>query len=277
MTKSGTTTFYRHSELEGVEITRVIGSQHVFPKHVHDDSYTVVLVDEGSSYCVGPEKYDAVVNKNTMALINPAQVHSGIPVGCEQISYWSANIMLNVMTASLGDISEKDEAAPEFRNMTVRDPRLQTHLRLFFHLLTEPAGRLERETALMESLGHLLTRYSSGKSPSAPGHEPHLVSRAKEYLSEELARKMTLDEVAGAVGLSRYHFLRVFKKSTGIPPHAFRTQRRIDLSQKLLRQGMPFSQVALETGFNDQSHFTKRFKHFTGATPSQYMSQGGPP
>lgn len=274
MKKSRTTSFYRDSELEGVEITRVIGSQHVFPKHVHDDSYTLVLVDEGSSYCVGPEKHDAVVNKQTVALINPAQVHSGIPVGCEQISYWSANILLDVMTTSLEDISEKGGTAPEFRSMTVRDPGLQNHLRQFFHLLTEPAGQLERETALMESLGHLLTRYSSGKSPSVPRHEPYLVSQTKEYLSEELSRKMSLDEVAGAVGLSRYHFLRVFKKSTGIPPHAFRTQRRIDLSQKLLRQGMPFSQVALETGFNDQSHFTKRFKQFTGATPSQYISQG---
>lgn len=274
MKNSGTTSFYRDSELEGVEITRVIGSQHVFPKHVHDDSYTVVLVDEGSSYCVGPEKHEAVVNKQTVALINPAQVHSGIPVGCEQISYWSANIMQDVMTTSLTDISEKDGAAPEFRSMTVRDPGLQDHLRLFFHLLTEPAGRLEREAALMESLSHLLTRYSSGKSPSVPRHESHLVSRAKEYLSEELSRKMSLHEVAGAVGLSRYHFLRVFKKSTGIPPHAFRTQRRIDLSQKLLRQGMPFSQVALETGFNDQSHFSKRFKQFTGATPRQYITQG---
>ena len=83
---------------------------------------------------------------------------------------------------------------------------------------------------------------------------------------------MSLDEAAKAVGLSRYHFLRVFKKATGIPPHAFRTQRRIDLSQVLLLQGMALSQVALETGFSDQNHFTKRFKQFTGATPRQYLS-----
>ena len=83
---------------------------------------------------------------------------------------------------------------------------------------------------------------------------------------------MSLDDLAGSVGLSRYHFLRVFKQATGMPPHAFRTQRRIDLSRKLLRQGMAFSQVALESGFSDQSHFTKRFKQFTGATPRQYVS-----
>lgn len=272
MKKTNITTFYRNIELEGLEITRVVGSRHIFPKHVHDDNYTLVLVEEGSSYCVGPEKHEAVVDKESVALINPGQVHSGVPTGDEPISYWAANIMLDVMTTSLGDILEKDGGVPEFRSMIIRDPALQNHLRLFFRLMTEPAEPLERDTALLESLCHLLIRYSSGKNPAASCHDSHLVCLAKEYLSEELARKMSLNEVAEAVGLSRYHFLRVFKKATGIPPHAFRSQRRIDLSQKLLRQGMAFSQIALETGFSDQSHFTKRFKQFTGATPRQYMS-----
>ncbi|WP_300668327.1 AraC family transcriptional regulator [Desulfoluna sp.] len=272
MNETQATAFYRDIEIEGIEVTRVIGSHHVFPRHVHDDNYTLVLVEEGASYCVGPEKHEAVVNRQNIALINPGQVHSGIPIGDEQLSYWSANILLDVMAAAFEDIFEKDGGAPEFNRMVVRDSALQHRLRLFFHLMTLPCGRLERETAFLNALGHLLTHHSDSKSPAVSWHDSQRVCRAKECLSEELSRKISLDEVAGAVGLSRYHFLRVFKKATGIAPHAFRTQRRIDLSQKLLRQGMAFSQVALETGFSDQSHFTKRFKQFTGATPRQYLS-----
>ncbi|VVS94951.1 helix-turn-helix transcriptional regulator [Desulfoluna spongiiphila] len=271
MRKSENTTFYRHHELKGIEVTRAIESHHIFPKHAHDNTYTLVLADRGASYCVGPEEHEAVVDRQSVALINPAQVHSGIPIGREQLSYWSVNIMLDVMTASFRDVSGKDAAAPEFKRMVVRDPVLQGHLLHFFHRMTMHGGRLSLETALLESLGHLLIRYGNAQTPEAFRGESHRVCRAKEYLSEELGRKMSLDEVAEAVGLSRYHFLRVFKNATGIAPHAFRTQRRIDLSQRLIRQGMPFSQVALETGFSDQSHFTKRFKQFTGATPRQYM------
>ena len=96
--------------------------------------------------------------------------------------------------------------------------------------------------------------------------------QAKEFLSENLDAKLSLAEVAAAVGLSRYHFLRVFKQETGLPPHAFRTQRRIDSAQRLLKRGLPFSQVALSTGFTDQSHFTNKFRQFIGATPKQYLS-----
>ena len=95
---------------------------------------------------------------------------------------------------------------------------------------------------------------------------------AKEFLSANLEARLSLEEVAAAVGLSRYHFLRIFKQETGLPPHLYRVQRRIDAAQQLLKKGVPFSEVALATGFTDQSHFTNKFRQFIGATPSQYLS-----
>jgi AraC-like DNA-binding protein len=65
----------------------------------------------------------------------------------------------------------------------------------------------------------------------------------------------------------------VFKRETGLPPHLFRTLRRIDRGKQLLRDGLPLAQAALAVGFSDQSHFTNTFRKYTGATPGQYLSE----
>ena len=117
--------------------------------------------------------------------------------------------------------------------------------------------------------------YGRIAKPSTPYRvTSRIIRQAQDCLSENLDRKMALSEVACAVGMSRYHFLREFKRATGLSPHRFRTQRRLEQAKALIHRGMPFAQVALETGFVDQSHLTKKFKQFYGATPGQYLSMG---
>ncbi len=77
---------------------------------------------------------------------------------------------------------------------------------------------------------------------------------AADFLSEQLEKKITLCELSKLTGFSSYHFLRIFKKNTGVSPHTFRTQKRIEKSKELILQGLPLIEVALSTGFTDQSH-----------------------
>lgn len=262
--------YYRFPEVEGIEACRVIRSRHVFPNHTHNDNYTVVLVEEGESYCLGPEKTDSCIVPEEVALINPGQVHSGVPAGKSTISYWGLCIDATVMTRSAGDIFEREGLEPELRHLIARDRILSKRLKNIFIKMETPSGRLEMESALLETVAHLVSQYGTPNGMVGVGNEPRAVSLAKEFLSENLDKKVSLEDVAKAVGLSRYHFLRVFKRATGLPPHAFRTQQRIRRARNLMRRGVPFADVALETGFSDQSHFTNKFRQFTGATPRQY-------
>jgi len=66
--------------------------------------------------------------------------------------------------------------------------------------------------------------------------------------------------------------LRQFKRQTGVPPHVFRTQRRVEHARVLILQGRPLAEVAQATGFTDQSHFTNTFKLYTGVTPGRYAA-----
>jgi AraC-like DNA-binding protein len=90
-------------------------------------------------------------------------------------------------------------------------------------------------------------------------------------LASDLAGKISLQEVAKACGLSVSHFSRAFRMSTGLAPHAWLLQARVEAAKEMLRQGdTPLSSIALICGFADRSHFTTVFRRRVGLSPSYW-------
>ena len=108
------------------------------------------------------------------------------------------------------------------------------------------------------------------------GSEPLAVSRAKELLVSRLTTAPSLEELATAVNLSPFHFARVFRRATGLPPHAWLQQRRLEQARALLRGGRAPLSVALQLGFADQSHLTRQFKQVYGVGPGEYRKAHSP-
>ena len=102
--------------------------------------------------------------------------------------------------------------------------------------------------------------------------ERKCVARAKSYMAEHLDRPILLKDIAAAAGLSSFYFLRTFKRVTGMPPHAYLNQIRLERARTLLADGEPPAQVAAALGFTDQSHLIRRFKAAFGVTPGQYRA-----
>ena len=97
--------------------------------------------------------------------------------------------------------------------------------------------------------------------------------RVTEFIHEYLNVPLTLAQLAELADLSSSQFARLFKESTGIPPHRYQLRARIERSQELLLSSKePLSEIAIATGFADQSHFTRVFRNFTGATPKQWKT-----
>lgn len=265
--------YIRVSDLEGFEVCQVRDSGHRFPNHFHDDVYAIGLMEQGCSYCLGPNRDEALVCAGKIALINPGQVHSGVPAWNSRLTYTMLYIGADLMRTIACDLAKKSHCYPEFQKIIISDPFLFSHLKLLVATLEAHSDPLERQTLLTESFCHLLSRHCGVKSAETNGdNEPRAVRQAKELLSADMESAISLDEAAKTAGLSRYHFLRVFKKATGIPPHAYRTVKRIEESKSLIKQGISISQVALEMGFSDQSHFTNTFRNYIGSTPRQYLS-----
>jgi AraC-like DNA-binding protein len=98
-----------------------------------------------------------------------------------------------------------------------------------------------------------------------------LINDIKEYIVTNIDFPPTLDEISKKYNLSKEHIIRVFKKELGLTPHAFITNYKINHAKNLLSTNSlkSLSEVAIESGFYDQSHFSKAFKRVFAITPSK--------
>lgn len=123
-------------------------------------------------------------------------------------------------------------------------------------------------------LSHLTTHYTvySAVQADLRGRlAPWQERRAKEMLLANIDGKVGLDELAYACGLSRSHFARSFKSSTGLAPLQWLHNQRIERAKDLLLNSfLTIELIADQCGFSDQSHFTRAFFKSVGATPAAW-------
>jgi len=126
---------------------------------------------------------------------------------------------------------------------------------------------------------HLFERYGDTPPPSvrtvralSPVHE----HRAKELLRSRLDGQLTIAAVADACGLSRSHFVRAFRQTTGQSPHQWLQGQRVAQARELLAHpgGYALADIAALCGFADQSHFTRVFQQWEGMTPGRWRQVG---
>lgn len=188
---------------------------------------------------------------------------------------------------------------PRFRAPVVDCPQTMAAWSALYDAVTHGGSVLEKQSLLVQAAELLLARHclpASGACPatnltvpaeacapsrpaeSAPPTDTAdavaIVEAVRRHLCDHVADPVRLDDLARLAGRSRCHLLRMFQQVTGLPPHAYQTQLRVEAAKGLLAAGHAITQVAAETGFSDQSHFSRVFRDLTGATPRQYQ-QGG--
>jgi len=104
----------------------------------------------------------------------------------------------------------------------------------------------------------------------ANGDLPSNLLRTIRYIKENYSRPISVDQMAQEGGLSKCHFCREFKKSTGQTPMNFLARLRIKRSKEFLRKNLPVSTIAMKVGFNDLSSFNRHFRKFVGVTPTEF-------
>ena len=97
--------------------------------------------------------------------------------------------------------------------------------------------------------------------------------RVTEFIDGNLTRALPLAELSAEAHMSQYHFARLFKESTGLPPHRFVVQRRIERARALLLDGhLSIDAIARAVGFRTRSHFSMVFHRHTGSPPTVYRA-----
>ncbi len=97
------------------------------------------------------------------------------------------------------------------------------------------------------------------------------LKQVQDYIEENLAEGLALEQLAALIPMSQFHFARAFKAAVGTSPHRYVTQRRMERAKVLLSvTKLSLAEIAYRVGFSNQSHFTAQFRKATGGTPKQY-------
>jgi len=113
-----------------------------------------------------------------------------------------------------------------------------------------------------------------GRTLSRGGLSAQQLRAATEYLSNDLSVDVSLQELANLTQLSRSHFCRAFRVSTGMPPHQWRMHVKVRKAQEFLLEGiLTLAAISQVTGFADQAHLTRVFSRIVGASPGVWRRQ----
>lgn len=158
-------------------------------------------------------------------------------------------------------LSDKDATQTEFYARSMEE-----------ELRSAPPGWQDMVSALLEAFLLLLSR-SADKGTAAGQEDNSFTRQAISYIEERLPNKVTLEDVARRLGVSRAYFSRLFKKYVGMGFQEYTIHRRIAKARSMLEQTeLKVAAIAHRVGFVDVTTFNRNFRILTGFTPSQYRT-----
>ena len=278
-----------------VEVLRATYQSQTFARHSHD-TYTLGLVlgGAGSFWCRGAERFTC---KGDVVVIPPGEVHTGsVSSGVESLSYLAVYLPVEVAVLHAEAAGAPDGKPPEFGVLVLRDPVVRRAYQALDRVIgaadalrhRHAAGNADansdrHEAAAQEAacvaITELIRRHASRSAQYdtlrrrfAIGHEPRIVGVVREVLEDSYANtdETSLQVLAQRTGVTPFHVIRAFRDATGLAPHQYLIQVRVERARRFLADGAVPSMVAAMTGFVDQSHLTYHFKKHLGITPGNY-------
>ncbi|MEN6380064.1 MAG: AraC family transcriptional regulator [Synergistaceae bacterium] len=245
------------------------GIMQKFPNHFHD--YYVIGFIESGERCLSCKNRKYTVEPGDLLLFNPRDNHTCEQIDGRTLDYRCINVHPETMSKAAFEITGKDYL-PYFSPAVIFHSELASLLRELHMIIMEEEKDFRKEEIFFFLLEQLIKEFSEKGIEQSGPEENRETKIICNYLEKNYMKNITLDELSGLTGLSKYYLLRSFTKQKGISPYRYLETIRIDRAKKLLEQGVLPIEAALQTGFADQSHFSNFFKKFIGLTPKQYMN-----
>lgn len=194
---------------------------------------------------------------------------------------WAA-IMVEMAPGMLAEVGGAEDPGerPQLRPVFNREDPFVAHVAEALRDLVReghPAGSLYGEMLGIALAEHLVKRYAPAVTrPRAPrgGLPTGRMRRVTEYVAAHLDREISLRDLALQAEMSVFHFARMFKQGTGLPPHQYVLRRRIERARSLLADlELTIGDVAIRCGFAHPSHFSDSFHRLQGVTPTEYRQR----
>lgn len=240
-------------------------SGHSFARHTHEQ-FGIGVIESGAQHSLsGRGRVEA--GPGDVITVNPREVHDGTPVSDAGRCWRMLYIDPQLIAGLADDLGQACSGDYEFSHPVIHDGRLADRFRRLFAAVTGTAdsAAIPHEELLLGLLAAAPGR-PLRDSPSFPA----ALLRARARIDDDPSAPVTLADLARESEMSRFQLLRAFTRATGMTPHAYLIQRRIDLARQLIAAGSALTDAALASGFADQSHMTRVFTRKYGLSPRNY-------
>ena len=234
-----------------------------FARHSHDEFGVGLMLDGAQRSWSGRGQVEAFAGD--LITVNPGEVHDGKAIG-ESRKWAMLYLETDKVSAIAADIHEGKRAETEFINPVVQNVVAAQRFAAAY------AAHENGNDDVMDEQLVLLLAGVLGNSKTPRARPTQLMGRVKERIDDDPAGHHPLHELAQISGTSRFKTLRGFTALTGLTPHAYVIQRRLDLAKALIRSGVGLAEAGCEAGFADQSHFHRAFVRRFGMTPGAYAA-----
>lgn len=269
-----TAQFWRDPAMPHAESRRACRSRACYRPHSHP-TFSIGAVDEGASVFDGAGAGPVLLHPGTVIFVPAGRVHACNPLPGSAWSYQ----MLHLDAAWLPAVRTESVfpgaqigSAPPIR--IVRDQAVYARFCDLNALLFSRAAPAEKEAALVEFITE------GGQTPglridglAASFRQAGQLEAVLDLLRQAPGADASLGDLARLAGMSRYGLIRAFRAATGLTPHAWRLNQRVNAARERIRAGERLADVAYRLGFADQAHFQRVFKAHAGVTPGGYRGQ----
>ncbi|HEX3724089.1 MAG TPA: AraC family transcriptional regulator [Nitrolancea sp.] len=253
---------------DGVEFLEAWFQGPAYRKHRHD-TYAICLTT------CGVQAFDyrgtrEISLPGQVVVLHPDEVHDGFAATEAGFGYRQLYVEPALIFDAVQMLSGRPRALPFVRTPVVMNATLAQAITYAFEGGQEP---LAIDALVVQLAEGLLEADPSSSSVRIPRHlDIAALQRARQLLDAETTRVVRSAELEAVTGLSRYDLARQFRLMCGTSPYRYSLMRRLDFAREQLAQNQPLGNVAFDSGFADQAHFSRRFKAAYGLTPARYRA-----
>jgi AraC family transcriptional regulator len=260
-----------------LDLHAAVGDYHV-ETGAHDH-HLICLCTKGSGRLI--QRRDGSVHDSIIRAGTSIIMPSGMPSAWEGSAAMSARIRMSCQVLRNASLALGGNGDIDLLNrFEIVDPTIERLASLMLIELEQPphpaqAVILESiSTALAAHLWRSHNGFAPRRAPSPDTAEPAAIRRVVAFIHDHLEQPLTLTDLAQVAGVSIFHVVRQFRQATGQAPAAYVQGARIAWARRLIATtDTSLAQIALITGFADQSHFSRRFRHHTGTTPGAFARE----
>ena len=260
--------FWRSANLPFAESRCASDSVACYAPHAHA-MLSLGAVDDGMSVFQHGRQHRRLI-RNDVVFIPAGETHCCNPEGNGRWSYQMLYLDTDWVTSVIQECSDLDV-------QDVPKPRPEIPSRIAHARLTELNATLfsqrhdsDKEAAVLTFVGDCFIPETESVARARGPSAPTALARVRALIEDRLGDTLYLNDLAAEARMSRYHLLRTFRNWTGMTPHAWQIDRRIQRARQLLDQELPLAEIAQQLGFADQSHFQRIFKQRVAVNPGEY-------